>query len=257
MTPTEFAAYFGATAWVPHIIIWLYRWLVQPVITIVPDRVAEIGFTSYGPIFNIRLAFSADRKDAIIDGFELEVQHQDGERKQFRWSGLQETLGETRDAAGNQQQVGIKDQVPIALKIGTESLIEKYVRFQEERFGENERERMSELVAHFNHLKRTDPDYVATTLKSKQFFDLIEMREKWFWWRAGSYTVTLKLSSAKKFTLAHSRYTFKLTDLDVQRLKQNLETLRTDITNIVNSNLPDFKHVPVSWNWAYATVSRT
>jgi hypothetical protein len=75
MTAAELAAYIGAAAWLPQIATWVYRWFVRPKITITPDRYGEVGFTSFGPIFNLRMAFASDRKDAIIDGFELLVQN--------------------------------------------------------------------------------------------------------------------------------------------------------------------------------------
>ena len=79
MTPTEIVAYIGAAAWLPQIATWIYRKVVQPIVTIVPDKYAEVGFTSYGPIFNMRMAFSAENKDVIVDGFELLLQHSDGD----------------------------------------------------------------------------------------------------------------------------------------------------------------------------------
>lgn len=149
MTAAEIAAYIGAAAWLPQIALWAYRYFANASITIVPNRYAEVGFTSYGPIFNVRMALSVDRKDVIVDGFELTFQHADGETRTFRWSGLNETFSEIRDDAGNRQVVS-RDQVPIALKIGTESLIEKFGRFQEPRYHEAVRPALSNLIAHLN-----------------------------------------------------------------------------------------------------------
>jgi hypothetical protein len=138
MTPAEIAAYIGAAAWLPQIATWAYRKFVQPAVTIVPDKYAEVGFTPFGPIFNVRMAFSTENKDLIVDGFELLLRHSDGDTRTLRWSGLSETFSEITDAAGNRQVVS-RDQTPIALKIGTESLIEKFVRFQEPRYHEIDR----------------------------------------------------------------------------------------------------------------------
>ena len=177
MTPTEIAAYIGAAAWLPQIAAWVYGVFVKPVITIVPDRYAEVGFTSYGPIFNVRMAFASDRKDAIIDGFELKFRHADGDTRTLRWSGLNETFSEIRDEAGNRQQIVSRDQIPIALKIGTASLVEKFVRFQEPRYHEAIRPAFTGLVAHFTFVKRSgDPDYVSRVLGSKELFEVLDTR---------------------------------------------------------------------------------
>lgn len=257
MTPAEIAAYIGAAAWLPQIAAWIYRYFVQPAVTVVPDKYAEVGFTSFGPIFNVKMAFSADNKDLIIDGFELLIRHSDGDSRTLRWSGLSETFSEITDAAGNRQVVS-RDQTPIALKIGTESLIEKFVRFQEPRYHETDRPVMSNLIAHFNYLKRSSPeDYVAQTLSSKELFSVLEARQKAFWWKPGRYQMTLKLSSPKKFKLAHSQFDFELTSVDVDRLKQNIATLDSELRNVISSNLPDFKGQPVNWNWANVDVRRS
>jgi hypothetical protein len=258
-TSEEIAAYIGAAAWLPQIATWIYRYFVQPVVTIIPDKYAEVGFTTYGPIFNVRMALSADHKDSIIDGFELLLRHSDGDARTLRWAGLGETFSEISDAAGRRQQVISRDQTPIALKIGTESLIEKFVRFQEPRYHETDRPVLSSLIAHFNYLKRNNEPaaYVAQTLSSKELLTVLEAREKSFWWKPGRYEVILKLSSPKQFTLTHSRFHFNLTSLDVDRLKQNIATIESELRDVISSNLPDFKAQPVNWNWANVDVRTT
>lgn len=256
MTPAEVAAYVGAAAWLPQIAAWLYRAFVNPKIIIVPDAYAEVGFTSLGPIFNVRLAFDCERKGAVIDGFELQVRHEDGDTRVFRWAGLSETFSEIRDNAGNRQVVS-RDQTPIALKIGTESLVEKFVRFQEPRYQETIRPAFSNLLAQFNFLKRSgDAGYVQKVLESKELFELSDVRAKSFWWKPGCYSVTVKLSSPRKFELKNPRFSFHLTPIDVDQLKQNVDTMAVDLCNVIQSNLPDFQAQPINWNWANVSIQR-
>lgn len=168
MTSAEIAAYFGAAAWLPQIATWLYRKFVHPVAMIIPDKYAEVGFTPLGPIFNLKMAFSAERKGLIVDGFELRLKHSDGDTHTLRWAGFSETFSEITDNAGNRQVVS-RAQTPIALKIGTESLIEKLVRFQEPNYHKTDRPVVLALFAHLNFLKQSIPkDYVAQTLASKE-----------------------------------------------------------------------------------------
>lgn len=257
MTPTEIAAYIGATAWLPQIATWIYRRVVQPIVTIVPDKYAEVGFTSYGPIFNMRMAFSVENKDIIIDGFELLLRHSDGDTYTLRWAGLKETFSEIIDASGNRQVIE-RDQTPIALKIGTESLIEKFVRFQEPRYHETDRPVISNLIAHFNFLKRSNPEnYVSQALSSKELFSVLETRQKAFLWKPGHYQITLRLSSPKKFKLTQSQFDFELTSLDTDRLKENLNNLEIELKGLIKSNLPDFKSEAINWNWANVNVRKS
>jgi hypothetical protein len=254
MTLTEIVAYIGAAAWLPQIATWIYRSVIQPIVTIVPDKYADVGFTSYGPIFNMRMAFSVENKDLIVDGFELLFRHSDGDTHTLRWAGLKETFSEITDESGNRQVIS-RDQTPIALKIGTESLIEKFVRFQEPRYHETDRPVILNLIAHFNFLKRSKPEeYVSQTLSSKEFFSVLETREKAFWWKPGHYQIAFRLSSPKKFTLTHSQLNFELTSVDIDRLKENVTTLEIELKDVISSNLPDFKREVIDWNWANVNV---
>jgi hypothetical protein len=168
MSPEEIAAYIGAAAWLPQIATWFYQWFVQPSIRLLPNQYAEAGFSSYGPIFNLRMAFSVENKDVIIDSMTLVLRHQNGESRSLRWAGLGETFSEITDASGNKQIVG-RDQSPIAIKVGTQTLLEKFVRFQEPRYHESERPLIQALVAHFNFLKQTTPqNYVNEVLASRE-----------------------------------------------------------------------------------------
>jgi len=207
-------------------------------VRIVPNQYAEAGFTSLGPIFNLRMAFSVDNKDIVIDGMELLLRHQDGESRMLRWAGLGETFSEITDAAGNKQVVS-RDQSPIAIKVGTQSLLEKFVRFQEPRYHEGDRPLTQALVAHFNYLKQTKPDaYVADALACKELFSLLEARRKAFWWKPGRYDIEVQLSSPQKFNLSSGRFRFDLTANDVQLLQRNFATLEAEVRNIISSNLP-------------------
>ncbi|MBK5291694.1 MAG: hypothetical protein JJE04_08485 [Acidobacteriia bacterium] len=89
---------------------------------------------------------------------------------------------------------------------------------------------------------------MAKALASKELHDLLDARKKSFWWKAGRYDVMLKLSSPNKFELTHSRFTFDLTSIDVDQLRQNVETLKTEMQNVIQSNLPDFQAQPANWN---------
>lgn len=249
MTPIEIAAYLGAAAWIPQISSWIYKYYITPKIIIVPDKNLEIGFTSFGPIFNIRMAFSADRKDAIIDSFEVILKHEDGEERVLRWAGMNEMVSEITDSLGNKQVVS-KDQPAIAFKIGTESLIEKFVRFQETRFNDSVRPFLNELTNHFDFLKKKKEDYVSQILDSKQYSDICNTWKESFWWRTGKYQVTFKLGSPKKINLINNIYNFELSSIEIEKLQKNLNTMEINLRNIINSNLPDFKAEPINWNWA-------
>lgn len=248
-TAAEIAAYVGAGAWLPQIATWIYHAVVRPVITIVPERTVEVGFTSFGPIFNLRLALASKRADAVIDGIELDVRHADGATRILRWAGLKETLSEVRDQAGLRQQVVERDEVPVALKLGTTSLVQRFVRFQEPAYHDSLEPLMSDLVAHFNHLKRTDPEFVTKTIASQEIHTVIEARKQSFWWKPGKYSLRFSLNSLDRISVRNDQAEFTLTASDIERLRANLDVLKIELENLVKSNIEDQAPPPIVWNW--------
>jgi hypothetical protein len=250
MKPEEIAAYIGAAAWLPQIGAWVYRALVKPKLRVIPDQYAEVGFTTYGPIFNVRMAFLVENRDLIVDDLELSLRHEDGETRWFRRAGLGETFSEITDAAGNRQIVS-KDQSPIAIKVVVQSLLEKFVRFQEPRFHQVDAANTRALVTQFNFLKQKSPENsVPDMLASKEYFAVVDARQKWFGWKPGRYELTLRPTSPQKFTMLESTFSFELNATDAEHLRKNVALLDAEIRNVISSNLPNFKPTPIHWQWA-------
>jgi hypothetical protein len=86
MSSTEIAAYLGAMAWIPQILKWGYTAVIKPAITISPEKSVSIGFTVFGPIFNLRLSINVDRKDTLIDFIGVKLVHEDGASHSFEWA---------------------------------------------------------------------------------------------------------------------------------------------------------------------------
>ena len=61
----EVLAILGASAWLPQLVVFISKKFSKPKLTIIPDKDVEIGFTSLGPIFNIQIAFLAEKKKQI------------------------------------------------------------------------------------------------------------------------------------------------------------------------------------------------
>lgn len=67
----DLIAIFGALAWLPQIISWIYHWLQEPKVSVYHEEETEVGFIKFGNAFNIRLSFLARRKHALMDKIEL------------------------------------------------------------------------------------------------------------------------------------------------------------------------------------------
>lgn len=246
---TEIAAYIGAAAWIPSIAYLLYGRLVKPVVQIIPEKQIELGFTTLGPIFNIRLVLSACRKDAIIDNIWVELRHESGEERHLTWTGMRETFSEITDMAGNRQLVE-KDQPAIAIKLATVLLTEKFVRFQELAFHERNRPLINAFAEHGIYLKEQQNDCHDSILKSKQLFDIMEFYKASFWWKPGRYTVKFGIEGREKVGIDANAFEFKLMQHDIDYLRKNLDIVKDDFENMVKTSfIPDFESLPINWNW--------
>ena len=130
MSPSDWAAWVGAAAWSVPLGKVIRNRLRRPRVRILPDAWARLGFFSMGPGFNLRLMFSVDEHDVILDGLGLLLRHDDGETHTFRWWQLDENFSQIDDASGGRSTVS-RQQTPIALKLHHYTLVDNFVRFVE------------------------------------------------------------------------------------------------------------------------------
>ena len=84
----DWIAVLGALAWTPHLIGMFKQWIIKSKIRVITHRNAEIGFTTFGPIFNIRLAFAVEHRDIVVSDLKIRLKHESGEEKVFEWQGI-------------------------------------------------------------------------------------------------------------------------------------------------------------------------
>lgn len=248
MSPADIAAYIGAAAWLPQIGTWVYRLAFAPVVSIIPERRVEIGFTGFGPIFNLRLGMTVNRHDIVITGLEATLIHEDGDKHPLVWVGMRENLGEISDPAGNRGAME-KEHPAIAVKLSTTSLVERFVRFQEPKFHAVLYTRMADAGTHMDFLRKSSKTFRQDFLASRQLHDLIQHYRDSFWWKAGRYFLDFDIVSAERGRLETDRLWFRLTPLDVDGLKANLEQVPAEIENLVNADNPDYQKKPIDWQW--------
>lgn len=137
-TAADIAAWIGAAAWLPQIASWVHARFVRPLVRIMPDRSVSVGFTGYGPIFNVRVAIASERRDAILDKIAVTLRHEGGDQHELAWVSHREKFSQITDNQGNYQVVE-RDQPAIALQVHTAILAEKFILFQEPSFREKAR----------------------------------------------------------------------------------------------------------------------
>lgn len=243
MTPADIAAYIGAAAWVPQIVGWIYKKFTKPIVTVILNDNAEVGFTNHGPTFRVAMAILAEKKALMLSGLDLILQHSDGDIHTLRWAEFTENFSATTDISGNRQTT-YPSQPAIALNISTDSLVEKSVFFQEPRYRETFNPAMSKLVSHLNFLLFNKPDnYKSEVFSSKEFHEAVNVHEKSFWWKHGRYHVSLILYSSQTLEIRPLySYYFDFDDTDISILKTNIAKFKEDLKGSLSDGLP------VKWN---------
>jgi hypothetical protein len=256
MTPAEIAGYIGAAAWLPIVIGWLYRVFVKAKVTIIPAEFPEVGFSTLGPILNVRMVITAARKMVIVDSIDLLLSHQDGESRKFHWSGMTEQLNQIVDDAGATRQRVQKETEPIAFVVGTESVSVRFVRFQDPSFHEEMQQTLDALVEKAHFLKKQQNFSHADILKSEEFDKVKRGWARQFPWKTGRYLATFSVSSPQRLTLEQIGLEFFLADTDVEILKQNL-AVNEDFHRGVLRQFEDGTPQPaLNWNWRYPKAKK-
>ncbi|HAT3892528.1 hypothetical protein SC404_14265 [Legionella pneumophila serogroup 1] len=253
MTSTEVVAYLGALAWAPQLMQWGYNFYTKPCIRVIPDRAAQVGYTIFGPIFNLRLSIDVSKKDTIIDFIGVQLKHESGASYDFEWMGMNEVFSEVITTGVNSNggnQIVQKDVSPIAIKVSSISLVEKFFRFQEKKYIYENRIKSNALIQSHNmaiKMKKEgkNVDFIWRELEDYMSF----LREK-FIWQPGKYTMSFELRSPIKFNYTQGKYEFELTQADVETLNLNfseMESIKYNMENEIENKQETMKEI--NWVW--------
>ncbi len=251
MDAMNVVAVVGAAAWTPQIIVWIYRFFTKPTLSIYVHEQPEIGYTSLGPIFNIRCALLSKHKDAVLNKFSVILTHDSGASCTLDWAGLSEDLGEIENPMGPPMSVK-KTSLPLVVKVLHTGVAQVFVRFLREQFRVNLRKVSVPAIDRFNFLKmsgklNTEKD-IDTLVSEQQFDDVMKVFESEFIWRGGKYTVTFEFGSPNKFKYKRNEYTFELKHEDIEELKKNLTSIRLEVIQSAKfDSISGFERKPVPW----------
>jgi hypothetical protein len=242
----ELLAILGALAWLPQLFNWIRNLLAKPNLTIISDKELEIGFTSSGPILNVRLAFLAENKKALIKNIEVELMHEKKETQKFSWDWFEETLYEM-DVPTTGLLPTKKNQKAIAINVDKDQLVEKKIGFQQNAF-KQEHKRLSQTTIE-ESLNLVGAGHDIALIKSrKPYNDLLDHYKNSFSWKMGTYNAKFVVTIAeKKITFVHT-FEFKLTTLDIKSLEANVDQCKLLAEQkYVDPNI----QVDRAWFWVY------
>jgi len=126
----DWIAIFGALAWMPHLIGALKNLLLTSKIRIITQKSVEIGFTTFGSIFNLRIAFAVENKDIVISEIRVKIKHDSGEERLLEWQGITQQLGKMKIPNAGDMPYENEHSV-LAIKLNQKDIEERLIRFQE------------------------------------------------------------------------------------------------------------------------------
>ena len=248
----DWAAIIGAAAWLPQVTSWVARRLATPTLRLVPSPAPEIGYTTFGPIFNLTCAISAERKDAIIERIRATLKHERGQEINLTWTTLDETFSQIRSPEGTAQVV--KNQPAIALKVGTLILAERSIGFNDLLFQDQVRAQTAVAGDKLSFARTSGtPNPEQDLLRSKEFADLIALWERHFPWQEGRYTVQIEIRIVGVPKPTTQPLFFSVSANDVMRLRQNLAEIRRYEEELV---VPPGIEQTYKWNWVYPQFTK-
>jgi len=242
----DFIAILGALAWLPHLVSLVKYLFIRSKIRIITEQIVQIGFTTYGPIFNLRLAFAVERKDIVISHLKIRLQHETGEERLFEWQGITQQIGKMTLPNADVMPYE-KEHSVLAIKLNQKDIEERFVRFQDPNFISLQRDYFDKSDKRMAYLKNEDKYNPDEFLRAEEMIDLYNFNKRAFPWKQGKYTAFVEVTSPEKFSVVDNVYNFNLSALDIEKLELNKEFLERDYKRIIIG----FKEGDelINWGW--------
>lgn len=251
----EAAAILGALAWIPYLVKLIKDLTTIPEVRIIVEHTAEIGYTSLGPILNLRIAFAVRHRDIVVSSIKIRLKHEGGEEKSLSWRGITQRIA----------QMQVPESVPIpwekessvlAIKLTEKEVEERLIRFQDNDFHMKKEESESIAGKKLAYLKGKNEFNPDLFLKSEEMNEIITFIKQWFNWKQGKYSVAFDMESPDKFVLKDNTYEFYLNPLNIESLELNKNLIILSYEDMFKFDIEDYKpHKPV-WHWVNPVIKK-
>jgi hypothetical protein len=250
-------AIVGAAAWLPQIGQWIYTLASKPKLKVLPAPTVSVGYNILGPIVNLMVSISAERRDAVIEKITLKVRHDKGEERHLTWKLLNETFSQIRTPTGESAEY-IKDQPAIALKVSTLLLVEKTIGFQDFEFQAKAQELTGSIEEEHEFLKKRtqNGDVITQVLQTKAYATAQDFFKNYFYWREGKYTFLMHLHEVRRKKPHVEKFEVTLTKSDIERLRENFKNLEDYVRVQILSEEGNKEVKFPSWNWTSPQIKR-
>jgi len=255
MTVTDVIAIVGAGAWLPHVFKFIKDRMTRPEVRIVTQRTAEISYTTFGPILNLRIAFTVRHRDVVISGIRIRLRHESGEEQILSWQGTSQQL----------VQIQTPEQIPLAfnkelsvlaIKLTTKDVEERLFRFQEDDFLMRKEEHESKAAKKYSYLSQPGPCNLDDFLQSEEMKDVYSFMKHRFNWKQGRYTMAFEVESPEAFTLKDNQYEFSLNLLHVEPLEANKSLIELAYEDVFKAAVSGYQPHKPKWNWVNPIIKK-
>lgn len=250
----DFVAIIGALAWTPHVFSIIKSIVTKPEVRIVTHKSPEIGFSIFGSIFNIRLAFSVKNHDLVVSGLRVRLKHESGEEKLFEWQAIKQQVLKMTASDASVMPLE-KEQTVLAIKLNQKNIEERFVQFQDESFLNQKLELESAVIKKLFHLKHIEKLDLKTIKDSEESSELITFVKQSFSWKQGKYQVIFEMDSPDNFILLDNCYEFSLNAMDIESLEENKDKIEIYFNNELKSFFKE-ETDKIIWNWRYPILKK-
>jgi PAS domain-containing protein len=252
MSTADIVAYIGAAAWLPQIGQWVYQFWTRPRLRVVPSAAIGITFTPAGPLVQLTCSINTDRRDTLIERMEIEVRHEQGEKRTFLWLFVSEFNQQLTAPTGEVLNFG-RNQPATAIKLSTQSLSDRVILFQDVQSSKASRETIENLMDQYRFLKTSSEDAIVALSRSKEYRDARESFERSFSWKPGSYAMSVSLYSTELSKGHHQKFGFNLSvpDSDILKTNDNLFGEYVQARVSASEALPTREP---TWKWVFPVI---
>jgi len=248
LKPFEWIALIGAFAWLPHLISFIKDTFSKPEVRIITEKTIELGFTTLGPILNLRVAFAVKNKDIVISGIKFRLQHESGEEKIFSWHGVVQKMLQM-----NNPEFGPipfeKELSVLAIKLSPREVEERFIRFQEPSYHANKEAYEEKAAKKLIYMQASGDTDFEGFLKSEEMEDLYSFIKHSFNWKSGKYKLIFEVDSPEAFNLKDNIYEFSLTPIDIEHIEKNKELIEKSYEHQFITAEEGVERKQLVWAW--------
>jgi hypothetical protein len=246
----DWVAILGALAWSPHLVQAIRHWLTKSKVRVITQRQLELGFTTYGSILNLRLAFSVENKDLVISDLKIRLTHESGEERLFEWQGITQHMGKMTlpDASAMPFE---KEQSVLAIKLNETNIEERFVRFQDPAYLSTQKVHIDRALKKMAYLKEESKYNAESFLREPEMTELYSFNKHAFAWKPGKYSMSIEMQSPEQFNLTDNIREFTLSPLDIERMEKNKDLLEADYRRITTGS-----EEKIAWQWCNPSLAK-